>query len=100
MRKVVLLLSSLLLVTLLASGIAWATIDCKAKTTCKGTEKQNTLYGSLGPDIMYGLGGPDSMTGENGNDKMYGGDGSEGGRDTNGWMYGGFGPVPDDFWKP
>ena len=78
MRRLVLLLASMLLVTLLASGIAWA-IDCKANKPCKGTEKQNSLYGSLGPDIMYGLGGPDFMSGENGDDKMYGGDGSEGG---------------------
>ncbi len=79
MRRLVLLLSSMLVVTLLASGIALAPIACKGKTTCKGTEKQNSLLGSLGPDIMYGLGGSDYMYGENADDKMYGGDGSEGG---------------------
>jgi len=76
MRKVVLLLSSMLLVTLLASGIAWA-IDCKPNKPCNGNEKQNSLYGSPGPDIMRGLGGPDYITGEDGDDKMYGGDGPE-----------------------
>jgi Ca2+-binding RTX toxin-like protein len=81
MRRLVLLLSSMLLVTLLASGIAWASIDCKAKTTCKGNDKPNVMFGSGGADIMRGFGGADSMDGDLGNDRMYGGDGADGGWD-------------------
>src|SRR3712207_3370498 len=90
MRRIVLLSCSMLLVTLLASGIAWAFIDCKANKPCKGNEKQNTMSGSLGPDIMRGLGGPDYIWGGDGDDKIYGGDGSEGGGGRGG-MSGGFG---------
>jgi hypothetical protein len=44
MPRIVLLWSSMLLVTFLASGIAWASIDCKAKTTCKGNDKPNVMF--------------------------------------------------------
>ena len=63
----------MLLVTLLASGIAWASIDCNAKTSCKGNDKPNLMFGSGGADIMRGFGGADSMDGDLGNDQMYGG---------------------------
>lgn len=78
MRKTVLVVASMFLVMLLASGVAWAAINCKAGNPCKGDDSRNVMFGFNGSDIMRGLGAADSMVGENGSDKMYGGPGSEG----------------------
>jgi Ca2+-binding RTX toxin-like protein len=90
MRRTVLVVASMFLATLLASGVAWAAISCKAGKPCKGDESRNVMFGSNGSDIMRGLGAADSTSGENGRDKMYGGDGSDGGGNA-GYMFGGFG---------
>jgi hypothetical protein len=85
-RQLAVLLASMTLAMLVASGVAWAAIQCHAGTVCRGNERSNVMLGSQGRDTMYGLRGHDSMSAEAGADKMYGGPGNEeyvlGGRPT------------------
>src|SRR5215207_2101013 len=43
----------------LASGTAWAAIECTAGSACRGTDGPNTMYGSTSEDRIYGKGGSD-----------------------------------------
>jgi len=86
MRKVILLLASIGLAVLLASGVALAaTIDCRGGS-CVGTQSDDTLFGSPrvdkefglgGNDLMYGYKSADRMSGNRGGDRMYGGPGAD-----------------------
>src|ERR687897_2850 len=93
MRKTFLVLASMALAVLLASGIALA-------ATVKGDENDNVLTGTpnrdvinpfAGNDTVYALGGNDDVRHSFGNDTIYGGDGRDtlrGGRGTD-TIYGG-----------
>jgi Ca2+-binding RTX toxin-like protein len=92
MRRSALLLTSLVLAVLLASGVAWAaTINCRASADrCYGTNGSDTINGSgvrdiiygdalYGTtidraDIIYGNGGADKISGGAGADDVYGND--------------------------
>ena len=87
MRRAILLLSTVALAMLLASGIAWA-VDktCQADTDCFGTKEADDLTGSNGNDRIFGLGGPDLIRGLASDDRISGGSGDDdvrgqGGRD-------------------
>lgn len=81
-----LLLTTVVLVTLLASGAALAinTIHCKIEgPPCRGTnerdrllgnERSNRMFGRGGGDILRGYGDWDDLHGERGNDRLYGGE--------------------------
>ena len=79
MRKSVLLLASMALAVLLASGVALA-------ATVKGTSGDDVLYGTPsrdvinpfnGNDVVYADGGNDDVRHSYGNDKIYGGAGND-----------------------
>ena len=66
MRRTIVLLSTMMLVLLLASGVALA-----ANTTCLGgpsvgTEQNDRITGSLEDDGIQALGGRDHVTGRGG----------------------------------
>jgi Ca2+-binding RTX toxin-like protein len=69
----------------LASGTAWALIECTAGRACRGTDGPNTMYGSGSEDRIYGKGGADVIDSRGGADELYGGDGHDAG------LYGGNG---------
>lgn len=84
MRRATILLAVMGLAILLSAGMALAAnITCKGGV-CVGTNKFDSMKGSLGRDLMKGRGGNDRMNGGRGNDVMRG----ENGFDT---MYGGYG---------
>ncbi len=79
MRKTILVLASMALAVLLASGIALA-------ATVKGDENDNVLTGTPnrdvinpfgGNDTVYALGGNDDVRHSYGNDKILGGSGND-----------------------
>jgi Ca2+-binding RTX toxin-like protein len=77
-RRIVLLLASMVLAVLLASGVVWAaTVECKpgstAENPCQGTPSADTLYGTEGPDYILGLKGIDQVQGFDGDDSLHGG---------------------------
>lgn len=90
MRKTVLVLASVALAMLVASGVAWAAnISCPtgANGLCVGTTNDDTLTGTpafdnmkglAGNDTLYGKGWGDTLTGDGGNDTLRG----EAGNDT------------------
>jgi serralysin len=79
MRRTALLLSSMALTLLLASGVALAlnTIRCDGGK-CNGTPRNDRMLGTIKRDIMYGFKGDDRLLGEGGNDDLYGFDGRDG----------------------
>ena len=64
-RRTGLLLASMALTVLLASGVALAinTIQCKTNKSCYGTRASDLMKGSAGSDWMYGKGGADTLKG-------------------------------------
>jgi Ca2+-binding RTX toxin-like protein len=94
MRKTVLLLASVALAVLLASGAAWATLRCEGGE-CRGTQKEDRIVGTdrrdvvraqAGDDLVYGREGKDDLylqrgadqaRGGQGDDAILGGDGSD-----------------------
>jgi len=79
MRKTVLLLASMSLTVLLASGVALAiTKNCVAGADdCVGTNNPDTLNGSDVDDWIYGLSGDDKLYGNAGDDPIRGGKGND-----------------------
>jgi hypothetical protein len=73
MRRVVLLLASMSMALLLASGVALAVnqIRCDGGE-CLGTPRNDEMLGSLRHDVIYGLKGDDRMWGRTGRDDVYG----------------------------
>ena len=45
----------------LASGTAWAVIECTSSGACRGTDGPNTMYGLRSKDRIYGKGGSDEV---------------------------------------
>jgi Ca2+-binding RTX toxin-like protein len=90
MRRIGLLLATMALAVLLASGVALAainTIHCKTDKVCfgtkardlmKGTSGHNEMYGKGKADVLYGFRRGDSLFGGNGNDRLVGGRGIDG----------------------
>jgi Ca2+-binding RTX toxin-like protein len=70
MRRTILLLATMLLSLVLASGVALA-------ATLVGTEGDDTLRGTNGPDAIAGKGGDDVLLGIRGTDTMSGGAGRD-----------------------
>ncbi len=121
MRKVVLLLGSMVAAMLLVSGVALAdhlanTVQCTTDpfTDCVGTEENDHMYGTDERELIYALGGDDQIDayghfdhvdGGPGNDTLYGGSGSDNllGASENDRLYGGtevdslYGQQNDDF---
>jgi Ca2+-binding RTX toxin-like protein len=75
MKKVVLLLASIMTALVLASGLAFAaSIDCTAGSdSCVGTDNPDTITGSEERDRIFGLDGDDTLLGNGGNDRLSGG---------------------------
>ena len=66
MRRTLLLLSTMMLALLLASGVALAAnIQCQGGP-CVGTEQNDRITGSLEDDVIQALGGRDHVTGRGG----------------------------------
>jgi Ca2+-binding RTX toxin-like protein len=85
MNRVAKTLSLVAILLTLASGTAWAAIECTTGSACRGTEGPNTMYGSRSEDRIYGKGGSDVIDATGGVDEVYGGDGPDAG------LYGGSG---------
>jgi Ca2+-binding RTX toxin-like protein len=85
MRRVVLLLASISMALLLASGVALAVnqIRCDGGE-CLGTPRNDEMLGSLRHDVIYALKGDDRMWGRTGGDDVYGFNGND-------WATGGSG---------
>ena len=104
MRRTVLLMTSMALTLLLASGVAVAfnTIRCDGGE-CNGTpnddkmvgsDRRDILYAFRGSDLLFGNGGRDDLYGFRGYDALRGGDGSDklGGGPDKDELYGNGGP--------
>jgi Ca2+-binding RTX toxin-like protein len=85
MNRVAKTLSLVAILLTLASGTAWAAIECTAGSACQGTDGPNTMYGLGSEDRIYGKGGADVIDARGGVDEVYGGDGHDAG------LYGGNG---------
>ena len=94
-RKTVLLLATMALAGLLASGLALAapkggdtttTINCTAGASCQGTSGPDIIYGTssadviipyAGKDVVYAGGGNDEVRHSFGDDTIHGGTGAD-----------------------
>jgi Ca2+-binding RTX toxin-like protein len=72
MNRVAKTLSLVAMLLSLASGTAWAAIECTAGGACRGTNGPNTMYGSGSEDRIYGKGGADVINAMGGVDEVYG----------------------------
>ena len=70
MRRVALVLATMVLALLLASGVAWA-------VTKIGTDGHDVLIGTNGSDNLVGKGGQDDLFSKDGNDTLLGGPGKD-----------------------
>ena len=87
MRRTILLVATMAMTLLMASGVALAaTIHCpndpsqgspSTQLYCYGTSLADTMFGSDLTDVMYGKGGADTLHGYGGSDGMYGEKGSD-----------------------
>ena len=78
MRRTIVLLATMVLTLLVASGMASAaTIDCVAEIPCTGTQNADTMNGSAEQDSMNGRAGKDLMKGNGSADEMHGGLGAD-----------------------
>jgi Ca2+-binding RTX toxin-like protein len=99
MRRTILLVATMALTLMVASGVALAItkIGTDGHDTLKGTKGSDTLVGRGGNDRIYGRGGEDVILGGRGNEDLYGLYGGPGadvisggpGRD---YVFGGGGP--------
>ena len=70
MRRTIVLLATMALTLLLASGVAWAVNKI-------GTDGSDTLRGTNGADNLIGRGGNDTLFALAGNDNLLGGAGKD-----------------------
>jgi Ca2+-binding RTX toxin-like protein len=79
MRRTIVLLVSIALTTVMASGVALAaTVNCVAgDPSCIGTPNPDTINGSSDADSMYGRAGADNMRGNEGADYLQGDRGAD-----------------------
>jgi Ca2+-binding RTX toxin-like protein len=75
MRRTMLLLATMALSLLVASGVALAVtkIGGPGPDTLRGTNGADNLLGRGGNDVLFGLGGSDNLLGEGGKDWIFGG---------------------------
>jgi Ca2+-binding RTX toxin-like protein len=78
-RRTIVLLASITLTLVLASGVALAaTVNCVAGASeCTGTPNPDTINGSTDADFIYGLAGADNMRGNEGADYLQGDRGAD-----------------------
>jgi Ca2+-binding RTX toxin-like protein len=76
MRRTILLLATMALTLLVASGVALAVnkIGTDGPDTLKGTNGDDNLFGKGGDDRLFALGGRDNLLGGPGKDYLFGGD--------------------------
>jgi hypothetical protein len=80
MRRALLVMATMLFAVFMIGGVAYAlTIQCDGtgdqdpdEGVCFGTDKSDTITGTLDPDFIVGFGGRDSVFGEGGNDTVDG----------------------------
>ena len=89
MRRTMLVLATLVVVLVVAGGVALARADCRWDSAtgwncycgpgvpCDTTNKQEIIYGSPVGDTINAYGGDDTIWGRDGNDIIVGGEGSE-----------------------
>lgn len=78
MKRIVLLIASMALTLLLASGVALAISEIRCRGgECNGTPNNDKMIGSLRRDIMYGFKGDDRLFGRGARDDLYGFDGRD-----------------------
>jgi Ca2+-binding RTX toxin-like protein len=75
MRRTILLLATMALTLLVASGVAWAVnkIGTDGPDTLMGTNKADNLVGLGGNDRLFSLAGRDNLLGGPGKDVVFGG---------------------------
>ena len=85
MRRTILLLATMALTLLVASGVALAVtkIGTNGHDVLKGTDGKDNLLGLGGQDDIFGKGGSDNLLGGPGKDNVLGGDERPGGGDKN-----------------
>jgi RTX calcium-binding nonapeptide repeat (4 copies) len=76
MRRTIVLLASMALTLLVASGVALAVtkIGTDGPNTLKGTNGADNLIGKGGNDVLFALAGNDNLLGGAGKDEVLGGD--------------------------
>jgi hypothetical protein len=73
MRRTVLLMASMALTLLLASGVALAISEVRCDGgECKGTPDDDKMVGTDRRDILYAFRGSDLLFGNGGRDDLYG----------------------------
>lgn len=79
MKRIVLLLTVIVLSTLLSAGLALAAVKVgnNGNNIIKGTNGVDALSGKGGNDRITGLGGDDSISGGPGSDKLFGGNAAQ-----------------------
>jgi Ca2+-binding RTX toxin-like protein len=78
MKKIALLLTAIMGVLLLFSGMALAaTITCEGRFDCLGTNNADTLEGTASKDLMHARAGADTLKGLGEMDYMYGQGGAD-----------------------
>jgi Ca2+-binding RTX toxin-like protein len=75
MRRTMLMLATMALTLLVASGVAWAVtkVGTDGPDTLRGTHGDDNLLGRGGNDDLLGLGGSDNLLGGSGKDNVFGG---------------------------
>lgn len=75
MRRAVLMVATMALTLLVASGVAWALdlVGTDGPDTLRGTNEADNLLGKSGNDVLLALGGKDNLLGQKGKDWTLGG---------------------------
>jgi Ca2+-binding RTX toxin-like protein len=75
MRRTIVLLATVALTVLVASGVGWAVtkIGTDRSDTLRGTNRADTLIGKGGNDVLIALDGRDNLLGGKGKDILFGG---------------------------
>jgi Ca2+-binding RTX toxin-like protein len=79
LKRLAILLTALLVILVLASGVALAEdfLGTSGNDTLTGTEGNDLLKGRAGDDRLEALGGDDDIYGGRGNDRIYPGEGAD-----------------------
>jgi RTX calcium-binding nonapeptide repeat (4 copies) len=78
MRRTILLMATMALTLLVASGVALAaTVNCISGTACTGTKNADIMNGTADADSMFGRAGADLMRGNEGEDYLQGDRGAD-----------------------
>ena len=87
MRRTVVLLATMALTLLVASGVALAInkIGTNGPDTLRGTNGADNLFGKGGNDVLYALAGMDNLLGAEGKDWVLGSEPRPQGGDKNLW---------------